>query len=85
MRVCATKAASAGRLPLTDGPEKRVAQPVGPGMAGSANGTRHVLRFFRRQSNGKNNRDAFFRESRAAHFLFHTKVNIRKRKCLTVC
>ena len=64
-------------------PEKRVAEPVSPGLAGSANGTRHVLRFFRRQSNGKNNRDAFFREARSAHFLFHTRVNFRKRKCLT--
>jgi hypothetical protein len=53
-------------------------------LAGSANGDRHGLRFIRRQSNGKDNRDAFFRESRPAHFLFHTKAYFRKLKCLTL-
>jgi hypothetical protein len=52
-------------------------------LAGSANGTRHVLSFFRRQSNGKDNRDAFLGQPRPTHFLFHTKVDFRKLKCLT--
>jgi hypothetical protein len=41
------------------------------------------LRFFRWQSNGEDDRDAFFRKARAAHFLFHKKVNFCKRKWLT--
>ena len=83
MRTCGTRAAGAARLLLTGYPEKCVAEPVGFGLARSANGTRHVARFFRRQSNGKDNRDALFREARPAHFNFHKKVYFRKRKCLT--
>ena len=84
MRTCATKTVRAGRLLLTGCPEKRATQPVGPSLAGNANSARHVMRFFRRQSNGKDNRDAFFREARPTHFLLHKKVKFRKRKCLTL-
>ncbi len=83
MKTCATKAASAGRLLLTGCPENRISQPVRSFFTRITDSPRHVSRFFRRQSNGKDNRNAFFRESRPAHFLFHTKVNFRKRKYLT--
>jgi hypothetical protein len=53
-------------------------------LARSANGPRHVLRFFRRQSNGKDNRDAFLGEPRPTHFLFHAKANFSKQKSLTL-
>lgn len=84
MRTCPIKTARVGRSLLAGCLDKHVAEPVGPGLAGSANGGRHGLRLIRRQSNGKDNRDAFFRESRAAHFLFHTIAHFRKRKCLTL-
>jgi hypothetical protein len=71
-----TKAASAERLHPTGGLEQRGAQPVGPGLTGSANGPCHVLRFLRRQSNSKDNRDAFFGQPGPAHFLFHGKITL---------
>lgn len=69
MKTSGTKAAEAGRLLVTGCPEKCIAEPVGPSLAGSSNGARHGLRFFRRQSNGKDNRDTFF-ESRGRPIFF---------------
>jgi hypothetical protein len=53
-------------------------------LAGSANGARHDLRFFRRQPNGKNNRYAPFREARPSHFLFHKKSGLSFTKVIDV-
>lgn|SRR6266480_196589 len=59
-------------------------QPVGSCLAGIANRLADSSCFFRRQPNRKNNRDTFCREPGTAHFLFHTKAQFRKRKCLTL-
>jgi len=75
MRTCATEAARAGRLLLTGCLDKRVAEPISPGLAGSANGTRHVPRFIWSQAHGENfPQSVLFRQTRPADFLWHKIV-----------
>jgi hypothetical protein len=72
MRTCATKAAGAVQLLLTGGPEQRVAEPVGPGLAGITDSHRNVLRFIWSQTHGENfPQGVFFRQTRPADFLWH--------------
>jgi len=58
-------------------------QPIRPGLPGITDGALHLPCFIWRQSNRKNRRNAFFRETRTAHFLFHKKSQFRKRNQLT--
>src|SRR6266571_5155612 len=73
------------RLLLAGCDQNRVSQPVWSGFAGSADCGTDCLGLLRRQSNGKDsNRDAFCREAGSAHFLSHSKLAFRVRKCLTL-
>jgi len=63
--------------------EQRASQPIRFRLAGIADGIVDRARFFGRQTNGKDNRDTFFREPWPAHFLFHAEMAFRKRNYLT--
>src|ERR1041384_3853423 len=74
MSGCATKAARAERLLLAGCREKRISQPVGFLLAGSADSRRHVSRFVGAQTHRKDHsKSVLLRHSRASHFLSHAK------------
>ena len=63
--------------------QKRVPQPFGLALPGSADRCGNCSRFFGRQSNGEDNSDTFCRKPGSAHFRFHNKIHFRKRNNLT--
>jgi len=82
MRAGTIQAARVGRLLFTGCLEKRVTEPVGPLLAGSANGVRHVPRFIWPQAHGENfPQSVLFRQTRPADFLWH-KICFRLQKVL---
>lgn len=64
--------------------EKGGPEPVGSGLAGSANSRQDLSCFVWRQSNRQDHfGQTFFRQPGPAHFLFHTNAHFCLRKCLT--